>query len=113
MSLAGFGVGTLLLPLPLGVAAGLLAKQVGVLGAVWGAARFRLATRPRGASWAQVYGTALLCGIDFTMNMFIGGLASTDQGLVNEVKIGVLAGAILAVIAGYNVPRLSARKMVR
>ncbi len=101
VSLAGFGFATLLAPLPLGIAAGLLVgKQVGVLGAVWGAARLGWAQRPGGASWTQIYGTALLCGIGFTMSLFIGGLAFTDATLEREVKLGVLAGSVLSAIAG-------------
>ncbi len=109
VSLAGFGASTLLLPLPLGVAAGLfLGKQVGVFGAVWLSSRIGWTRRPAGASWPQVYGTALLCGIGFTMSLFIGGLAFDDPMLVDEVKIGVLAGSILSAVAGYGVLRLSA-----
>ena len=102
--LAGMGLGTLLLPLPLGLAAGLLVgKQVGVLGAVWAAVRMGWATRPSGASWAQVYGTALLCGIGFTMSLFIGGLAFTDPTLEHEVKLGVLTGSVLSALIGSAV----------
>ncbi|TVV72809.1 Na+/H+ antiporter NhaA [Sphingomonas solaris] len=110
VSLAGVGVGSLLAPVPLGVAAGLfLGKQAGVLGAVWGATRLGLAKRPRGASWAQVYGTALLCGVGFTMSLFIGGLAFADATRVDEVRIGVLAGSLLSAVAGYAVLRLAGR----
>lgn len=109
VSLAGFGLGSTLLPVPLGVAAGLfVGKQIGVFGAVWGTARLGWAPRPRGATWPQVYGTALLCGIGFTMSLFIGGLAFTDPMLVDEVKIGVLIGSILSAVAGFTVLRLSA-----
>jgi Na+:H+ antiporter, NhaA family len=109
VSLAGFGLGSTLLPVPLGVAAGLfVGKQIGVFGAVWGTARLGWAPRPRGATWPQVYGTALLCGIGFTMSLFIGGLAFADPMLVDEVKIGVLIGSILSAVAGFTVLRLSA-----
>ena len=109
VSLAGFGWETLLRPLPLGVAAGLfLGKQVGVLGAVWIASRLGIARPPSRATWLQVYGTALLCGIGFTMSLFIGGLAFSDGVLVDEVKIGVLAGSVLSAVAGYAVLRLAA-----
>lgn len=109
VSLAGFGWGTLLAPVPLGIAAGLfVGKQVGVLGAVWGAARLGWARRPAGASWAQVYGTTLLCGIGFTMSLFIAGLAFADEALVDQVKIGVLAGSVLSAIAGAAVLSIAA-----
>ncbi|MDP1026821.1 Na+/H+ antiporter NhaA [Sphingomonas sp. KR1UV-12] len=110
VSLAGFGISTLLTPLPLGIAAGLLVgKQVGVLGAVYGAVRLGWVNRPGGASWVQVYGTALLCGIGFTMSLFIGGLAFTDATLERQVKLGVLAGSILSALAGSCVLYLGGR----
>lgn len=106
VSLAGVGVATLLQPLPLGVAAGLaIGKQAGVFGAVVVAVRFGWAPRPRDASWAQIYGAALLCGIGFTMSLFIGGLAFADAAQVDAVKIGVLAGSMLSALAGFVVLR--------
>jgi NhaA family Na+:H+ antiporter len=107
VTVVGIGLATLLSPLPLGVAAGLfVGKQVGVLGAVWGAARLGFARPPGGASWPQVYGTALLCGIGFTMSLFIAGLAFADADLVDEVKVGILTGSLLSACAGYGVLRL-------
>ena len=110
VSLAGVGAATLLMPVPLGVAAGLfVGKQVGVFGAVWGAVRLGLVDRPAGASWIQVYGTALLCGIGFTMSLFIGGLAFADPALVDDVKIGVVAGSLVSALAGYAILRFASR----
>lgn len=63
-------------PLPLAVTLGLfLGKQAGIFGAIFGCVKLGLAPMPRGATWAQVHGLALLCGIGFTMSLFIGGLA--------------------------------------
>jgi NhaA family Na+:H+ antiporter len=95
-------------PLVLGVAGGLfIGKQVGILGGVWLAQVTGLARRPR-CGWAQIYGVALLAGIGFTMSLFIGGLAFPGQpALVDEVKIGVLAGSLLSAVAGYLVLRFS------
>jgi NhaA family Na+:H+ antiporter len=96
-------------PLPLAVALGLfLGKQAGVFGAMRGAVALGLADKPEGASWAQLYGVALLAGIGFTMSLFIGGLAFTDPVLIEEVKIGVLAGSVLSALAGYAVLRIAA-----
>jgi NhaA family Na+:H+ antiporter len=98
----------LLSPLPLGVAAGLFfGKQIGVLSAVWLCQRFGIASRPGRASWLQIYGTALLCGIGFTMSLFIGSLAFSDALLIDEVKIGVLGGSLMSGLAGFLVLRLA------
>jgi Na+:H+ antiporter, NhaA family len=94
--------------LPLAIALGLcLGKQIGIFGSVWLAIKLRLATRPSGASWAQVYGVALLCGIGFTMSLFIGGLAFPDAPQADAVKIGVLMGSLLSAMAGVLVLRLA------
>ncbi|MFA7604122.1 MAG: Na+/H+ antiporter NhaA [Novosphingobium sp.] len=108
VSFAGIGLEHLLSPLPLGIAAGLfLGKQAGVLGALRLCAALRLAPMPAHASWTQIYGVCLLCGIGFTMSLFIGGLAFDDPLLLDEVKIGVLGGSILSATAGYLVLRLA------
>jgi NhaA family Na+:H+ antiporter len=98
-------------PLPLGIAAGLfLGKQLGVFGAVWAAVKFGWACKPARASWAQIYGVSLLCGIGFTMSLFIGGLAFANQAtLIEEAKIGILAGSLVSAIAGYVVLRFARR----
>jgi NhaA family Na+:H+ antiporter len=106
VSLNGIGVAQIFAPLPLGVALGLfLGKQAGVFASVRIAVGLRLAERPAHASWAQIYGVAMLCGIGFTMSLFIGGLAFTDPLLIDEVKIGVLGGSLLSAIGGYALLR--------
>jgi Na+:H+ antiporter, NhaA family len=100
-------------PLPLAIALGLLVgKQVGVFGSVWLAVKAGVATCPAGASWAQVYGVSLLCGIGFTMSLFIGGLAFPAQPEADAVKIGVLLGSFLSAVAGVLVLRLTASTSV-
>jgi len=96
-------------PLPLGIAAGLfIGKQLGVFGAVWATVRLGYACRPAGASWAQVYGVCLLCGIGFTMSLFISDLAFAGQPLlIAESKVGILAGSLLSALAGWAVLRLT------
>lgn len=112
VSLAGLGIDGLLAPLPLGIAAGLvLGKQAGILGAIFLADRFGIAARPLGASWTQLWGMALLCGIGFTMSLFIGALAFPGSPeLVDEAKLGVLLGSMISALAGYAVLRFSAPK---
>jgi NhaA family Na+:H+ antiporter len=86
----------------MGVAMGLLlGKQLGVFGLAALAIRFGLAKLPEGARWSQMYGVALLCGIGFTMSLFIGALAFPNAPhLVDEVKVGVLLGSTLSAIIG-------------
>jgi len=87
---------------PLGVALGLfVGKPLGVLGACWLAVRFGLAERPAGASWVQVGGLSVLCGVGFTMSLFISFLAfPRSPELIGAVKMGVVAGSVLSAMAG-------------
>ena len=89
-------------PVTLGVALGLfLGKQLGVFGFVLAAVKLRFAQRPAGATWPQIYGVGLLCGIGFTMSLFIGLLAFTDSpDLENQTKIGVLTGSLVSMAIG-------------
>jgi Na+:H+ antiporter, NhaA family len=103
VSLAGVTPATLLAPVTLGVALGLVAgKAVGVFGATWVMVRSGLAPMPSSASWAQVLGVSVLCGIGFTMSLFIGGLAFEGQAAAYEtqVKLGVLCGSLVAAVLG-------------
>lgn len=104
VSLGGIGLKDLLAPLPMGIAVGLfVGKQVGIFGSIRLAAALGLAAPPEGASWVQIYGVALLCGIGFTMSLFIGGLAFDGPMLGDEVRIGVLGGSLLSAVCGYAV----------
>jgi NhaA family Na+:H+ antiporter len=109
VALAGFDPAVLLAPLPLGVACGLfVGKQIGIFGAIRLAARFGLAPAPGGATWLQIYGVAMLCGIGFTMSLFIGTLAfPADPALVEQAKIGTLIGSFASALCGYLLLRLA------
>lgn len=111
VALPAAGVQGLAAPLPLAVAAGLfIGKQAGIFGAVFAAEKLGLAARPAGASWAQVWGVAVLCGIGFTMSLFIAALAFPQAPLLaEEAKLGVLAGSLLAALLGYLILRLASR----
>jgi NhaA family Na+:H+ antiporter len=111
--LGGVGLDRLLAPLPLGIAAGLfLGKQLGIFAAVWLSVRLGLASRLRGATWLQVYGVAMLCGIGFTMSLFIGALAFPgDPARIEEAKLGILLGSVLSAVGGYALLRLAPRHL--
>ena len=105
------GQGAALEPLPLAIAIGLfVGKQAGIFGSLWLAHRLGVG-RIAGTSWFQIWGLALLCGIGFTMSLFIGGLAFPARpDLVDQAKLGVLAGSLLSAVAGYVVLRLAAKE---
>jgi NhaA family Na+:H+ antiporter len=109
VSIEGLGLADLLAPLPLGIAAGLfVGKQVGIFAAVRLSVAFGLARRPRGSTWLQVYGICALCGIGFTMSLFIGALAFADRpALIEAAKIGVLLGSLASALLGYSILRLA------
>ncbi|GJE56644.1 MULTISPECIES: Na+/H+ antiporter NhaA [Methylobacterium] len=108
VQLIGLPAHALLDPVTLGVALGLFAgKQLGVLLSVRLAVALGIAHKPGGANWGQVYGVALLCGIGFTMSLFIGGLAFGDGLHETETKLGVLVGSLLSGIAGAVVMKLA------
>jgi NhaA family Na+:H+ antiporter len=87
---------------PLGVAAGLLiGKPLGIFGAAALAIGLKLARRPMGARWLEIFGASALCGIGFTMSLFIGGLAFQGRPeLEADVRLGVVVGSLLAALAG-------------
>lgn len=98
VSFAGLSPQDAVAPLPLGIAAGLfVGKQLGVFGGALIAVKSGLAGKPAGASWLQIYAVAMLCGIGFTMSLFISGLAfPLHPGLVEEAKIGILFGSLVS-----------------
>jgi NhaA family Na+:H+ antiporter len=108
VSLAGLSFADLLAPVPLGAAAGLfLGKQIGVFAACWIALKLGWARCPDRASWIQVYGVALLCGIGFTMSLFIGLLSFDSALLQDEAKLGVLLGSFCSGLLGFIVLRMA------
>jgi NhaA family Na+:H+ antiporter len=101
---------SLLNPVTVAVAGGLfLGKQIGVFGAIRIAVSTGIAARPAGVSWRQIYGGAILCGVGFTMSLFIGavGFAATPAE-IDAAKVGTLAGSILSAIVGFLVLRSAA-----
>ena len=103
VSLQGVTLSTLMQPVPLGIVAGLLVgKAVGVFGFSWLLVKLAGARLPAGASAGQFFGVCVLCGVGFTMSLFIGGLAFQGQGadFETQLKIGVLGGSLLSGIFG-------------
>lgn len=110
VNFTGIGTEQLLHGVPLGIALGLLiGKQVGVFGFCWLAIKLRLTQLPDGMSWVSLYGTAALCGIGFTMSLFIGSLAfeETSVNFVFDDRLGILIGSFASGVIGYLVLRKS------
>jgi len=111
VSFAGLELSMLTHPIVLGVAFGLFfGKQIGVFGMVFIGEKLGIFKRPTGASWLQVYGIALLCGIGFTMSLFISMLAFTSPEFQDLSKIGVFLGSLISGVLGYLLLRFSAQK---
>ncbi|HLP18112.1 MAG TPA: Na+/H+ antiporter NhaA [Bacteroidota bacterium] len=92
---------SLVSPVGLGIAIGLIAgKQIGILAAVWGSTRVRLAELPTDVTWPMLYGTTWLCGIGFTMALFIANLAFTDAATLAVGKIAILTASVSAAVVG-------------
>lgn len=100
---AGMGWGDLFAPLTLGIAAGLfVGKQLGVFGLMWLALVTRMSPMPYGTNWRQLYAVCVLCGIGFTMSLFIGSLAFADTiDMQAPVRLGILLGSLISAVTGY------------
>ena len=106
IDLSGVSLDYVLHPVPLGIALGLfVGKQIGVWGFCRVAAMFGLIRLPTGISWWSVYGVALLCGVGFTMSLFIGSLAfeETQVNLLFDERVGIIVGSLLSGLLGYLV----------
>lgn len=102
-------------PVPLGIALGLfLGKQIGVFSFAWLAIKTGIATKSKDVSWTSLYGVALLCGIGFTMSLFIGSLAFQHGDLPANIdeRMGVLLGSMFSAVAGYLLLRVSLKRDV-
>ncbi|WP_263498520.1 Na+/H+ antiporter NhaA [Pseudomonas sp. p1(2021b)] len=113
VSLAGMTVDSFTHPVPMGIAIGLLlGKTVGVFGLTWIAVKLRLAALPTGANWGQVLGVAVLCGIGFTMSLFVGSLAFVPgaSDFAGMDRMGILTGSLFAALIGYGITAMASRK---
>ena len=115
LSLSGVTAESFTHAVPMGIAIGLLlGKTVGVYGLTWLAVKTGIAALPQGANWGQVLGVAILCGIGFTMSLFVGSLAF-EPGVSDYAgmdRMGILTGSILAALIGYAVTAAASRKPV-
>ncbi|GAA0617435.1 Na+/H+ antiporter NhaA [Brevundimonas kwangchunensis] len=114
VSFAGLSLEQATAPLVIGIALGLfLGKQIGVFGAAWLASALKIGNKPSGSTWLELYGVSLLCGIGFTMSLFIGVLAfpgAIDSPEQVEVKLGVLGGSLLSALAAGAILGVAARR---
>ena len=112
ISFEGVTLQSALNTVPLGIAAGLfLGNQLGVFGFSWLAIKSGIAKMPQGATWLDIYGISLLCGIGFTMSLFISSLAFEQGGSAIAVddRLGILAGSLVSGTLGYIVLRFASR----
>ncbi len=109
VALAGMGMEEILAPLPLAVGAGLVfGKQIGIFATIVLADKLGIAKRPENSTWPEIWGTTVLCGIGFTMSLFISELAfPAYRLLIEEAKIGILAGSFISAVLGYTILRLT------
>ncbi len=113
LSLSGVTVESFTHFVPMGIAVGLLlGKTVGVFGLTWLAVKTGLAALPAGANWGQVFGVAILCGIGFTMSLFVGSLAFVpgSSEYAGMDRMGILTGSLFAALIGYAVTAAASRK---
>ena len=111
--LAGMTIKALFEPVSLGIILGLfVGKQLGVFSFAWLAIKLKLASLPDKVSWTQLYGAAVLCGIGFTMSLFIASLAFEHEGqeYIRQVRLGILVASLMAAVAGYMLLRFTQKK---
>jgi len=112
VNLSGMSASDLIRGVPMAIAAGLFfGKQIGVFGFAWLAIVSGIAKLPAGVNWGQLYGTAALCGVGFTMSLFIGSLAFEGSGLgySRPDRLGIIVGSLASGILGYIIVRLASR----
>lgn len=107
---SGLGLDVFLQPITLGIILALVVgKQIGIFGTVWVCVKSGLCPMPANTNWCQIYAMAVVCGIGFTMSLFIGGLSFTGPLEQAEVRLGVLTGSLISAVAGYILLRKTCR----
>jgi len=108
IAFTGLGADVILHSVPMGIAAGLfIGKQIGIFLVCWLVVRLGFAALPKGMNMLSLYGTAALCGVGFTMSLFIGSLAFEETGtnLLFDERVGIIMGSLLSGTLGYLVLR--------
>jgi Na+:H+ antiporter, NhaA family len=110
IDLTAIGINDILHPVPLGIASGLFfGKQIGVFGFCWVGIKLKLTELPKGMSLSSLYGTAALCGIGYTMSLFIGSLAFEETGInhILDERVGIIIGSIASGLVGYFILKMT------
>lgn len=110
IGLKGVGLEHILHSVPIGIALGLFCgKQIGIFGLCWLTVKLKIAKLPENMNWSSLYGTAALCGVGFTMSLFIGSLAFEETGvnLLFDERLGIILGSLFSGILGYAIIRNS------
>jgi NhaA family Na+:H+ antiporter len=115
IDLAGVSIESIMHTVPLGIAAGLfIGKQVGIFALCFLAIKLGLAKLPEGASWGSLYGVSVLCGVGFTMSLFVASLAFENVVFAPEdvfdERLGIIIGSILSAVLGFLVLHLTLPK---
>lgn len=113
VSFSGVTLSSLIDPIPIGIAAGLIfGKQIGIFGFSYIGNKLGVAKMPEGADWLSIYGVSALCGIGFTMSLFISSLAYENEGTeyIEESRIGILLGSIIAAAIGYFILSIALKR---
>lgn len=115
ISFAGIGVEEVMAPVPLGIIVGLIVgKQLGVFGFCFIAIKLGFAQLPTNVSWRLLYGVAILCGVGFTMSLFIGSLAfnqGDSSNIVFQDRLGIVIGSLISGVLGYFVIKGGVEKL--
>ncbi len=114
LNLSGVGLEQVLHPVPVGIALGLfIGKQIGIFACCWLIIKLGFAKMPRGMNWLSLYGTAAICGIGFTMSLFIGSLAFDETGvdMMFDERLGIILGSLVSGIVGYLILRYSLSRL--
>lgn len=117
INFTGFGIEQVFHGIPLGIALGLfLGNQFGIFVFCWVGIKLKLTELPSDISWTALYGTAALCGVGFTMSLFIGSLAFEETGvnLIIDERLGIMIGSLASGILGYTILRMTLKpKMLK